>query len=168
MPNRIYNKQVTPKGYKRGGGVTDSQKKQNEKNKKGREDFHKKIIGKGKKFVRDTLEGKFANPKRGTAEPRIRKMGGGMMMMERPMMKKGGPSKKPKVRKIGALGVGKAKDFPGIKEIIKMNKQGRKRFKAGGALKPVDPKTQKGLSKLPTEVRNKMGYMKKGGKVNGK
>ena len=40
--------------------------------------------------------------------------------------------------------------------------------KDGGSLKPVNPKTQKGLSKLPTEVRNKMGYMKKGGKVNGK
>ena len=85
-------------------------------------------------------------------------------------MKKGGLSKKPKVRKIGVIGVGKAKDYPGIKEIIKMNKQGKKRFgmKMGGALKPVDPKTQKGLSKLPTEVRNKMGYMKKGGKVHGK
>ena len=84
--------------------------------------------------------------------------------------KKGGLSKKPKVRKIGVIGVGKAKDYPGIKEIIKMNKQGKKRFgmKMGGALKPVDPKTQKGLSKLPTEVRNKMGYMKKGGKVHGK
>mgnify|MGYP003149917252 CR=1 FL=1 len=32
-------------------------------------------------------------------------------------------------------------------------------------LKPVDPKKQKGLSKLPKEVRNKMGYMKKGGVV---
>ena len=32
-------------------------------------------------------------------------------------------------------------------------------------LKPVDPKTQKGLSKLPTKVRNKMGYMKDGGSV---
>ena len=80
---------------------------------------------------------------------------------------KGGKVKKPKVRKIGVIGVGKAKDYPGIKEIIKMNKQGKKRFgmKMGGALKPVDPKTQKGLSKLPTKVRNKMGYMKKGGKV---
>ena len=154
MPNRLYNKQVTPKGYQKGGKV-----------------------------------------------------------------------KKPKVRKIGVIGVGKAKDYPGIKEIIKMNKQGKKRFgmkrgggvsesskkqelaskpkrkattkkflkamvsqfnpvsagvnvankikermgkKMGGPLKPVDPKTQKGLSKLPTEVRNKMGYMKKGGKVNGK
>ena len=34
-----------------------------------------------------------------------------------------------------------------------------------GNLKPVDPKTQKGLSKLPKNVRNKMGFMKKGGKV---
>ena len=44
----------------------------------------------------------------------------------------------------------------------------RVRRKMGGSLKPVDPKTQKGLSKLPTEVRNKMGYMKEGGKVKGK
>ena len=61
--------------YKKGGGVTDSQKKQNEKLKKGRKDFHKKIIGKGKKFIKDTLEGKFADPKRGTAEPRNKKNG---------------------------------------------------------------------------------------------
>ena len=31
-------------------------------------------------------------------------------------------------------------------------------------LKPV-PTKNKGLKKLPTKVRNKMGYMKKGGKV---
>jgi hypothetical protein len=31
-------------------------------------------------------------------------------------------------------------------------------------LKPVPPKN-KGLKKLPTKIRNKMGYMKKGGKV---
>ena len=31
-------------------------------------------------------------------------------------------------------------------------------------LKPVPPKN-KGLKKLPTKVRNKMGFMKKGGKV---
>ena len=36
--------------------------------------------------------------------------------------------------------------------------------KDGGMLKAVKP-SQKGLSKLPKEVRNKMGYMKKGGKV---
>jgi len=45
------------------------------------------------------------------------------------------------------------------KDVLRVGK------KDGGSLKPVDPKTQKGLSKLPTEVRNKMGFMKKGGKV---
>jgi hypothetical protein len=37
-------------------------------------------------------------------------------------------------------------------------------MKDGGAMKPVDESSNPGLSKLPTEVRNKMGYMKKGGK----
>ena len=32
-------------------------------------------------------------------------------------------------------------------------------------LKPVDPKKQKGLSKLSKQVRNKMGYMKSGGRA---
>jgi hypothetical protein len=71
MANRLYNKQVTPKGYKMGG--------------------------------------------------RVKKMGGGMMK-KRSMLK-------------------------------------------DGNLKPVDPKKQKGLSKLPKDVRNNMGFMKKGGKV---
>ena len=31
------------------------------------------------------------------------------------------------------------------------------------ALKPVDKKSNPGLAKLPTDVRNKMGYAKKGG-----
>ena len=144
-------------------------------------------------------------PRGGSA--RVGKMGGGMMM-QRPMMKKGGrvkkmgggriagaarraqehgyytpdmgmkggrmynkggKVKKPKVKKI-AIGIGKAKDYPGIKKIIEMNKKGKKRFKDGGSamkkqgLKPVDA-SQKGLKKLPTQVRNKMGYMKKGGRV---
>tara|TARA_R100001163_G_scaffold18355_1_gene16228 strand:+ start:219 stop:644 length:426 start_codon:yes stop_codon:yes gene_type:complete len=42
---------------------------------------------------------------------------------------------------------------------------GRRFGMKSGSLKPVDPKTQKGLSKLPTKVRNKMGYMKKGGRA---
>ena len=36
--------------------------------------------------------------------------------------------------------------------------------KDGKDLKPVKP-SQKGLKKLPKKVRNKMGYMKKGGRV---
>ena len=37
-------------------------------------------------------------------------------------------------------------------------------YKDGGSLKPV-PSDNKGLGKLPKEVRNKMGYMKNGGKL---
>ena len=40
----------------------------------------------------------------------------------------------------------------------------RMRRSEGGSLKKVQP-NQKGLKKLPTKVRNKMGYMKKGGRV---
>jgi len=32
-------------------------------------------------------------------------------------------------------------------------------------MKPVDSESNPGLAKLPTEVRNKMGYMNHGGKV---
>ena len=35
-------------------------------------------------------------------------------------------------------------------------------------LKPVDKEKNPGLAKLPTEVRNKMGYMKDGGSVTDK
>ena len=37
--------------------------------------------------------------------------------------------------------------------------------KGGSVLKPVDKKKNPGLAKLPTHVRNKMGYMKDGGRV---
>jgi hypothetical protein len=48
-------------------------------------------------------------------------------------------------------------------EFMKADK-GRK-FSTGGALKQTDAESNPGLAKLPTEVRNKMGYMKKGGDV---
>jgi hypothetical protein len=50
-------------------------------------------------------------------------------------------------------------------EFMKADKT--KKFGAGGALKEVDSSDNPGLSKLPTEVRNKMGYMKKGGMAKG-
>lgn len=37
------------------------------------------------------------------------------------------------------------------------------KYKAGGSLKPVDAEDNPGLAELPTNVRNKMGYAKKGG-----
>ena len=110
MPNRLYNKQVTPKGYKRGGGVSESSKKQELASRPKRKATTKKVL--------KAMVGPF-NP-----------ISAGQNVAKK------------------------------IKE--RMGK------KMGGPLKPVDPKTQKGLSKLPTEVRNKMGYMKKGGKVHGK
>jgi hypothetical protein len=42
-----------------------------------------------------------------------------------------------------------------------------KKMAAGGGLKEV-PEENTGLSKLPTEVRNKMGYMKEGGQAKSK
>ena len=130
MANRLYNKQVSPKGYKMGG--------------------------------------------------RAKKMGGGMMM-QRPMMQKGGRTKKMteaqkqaakttgekimKGLKKSPLNVkGAIEGYAGLAKKIK-ERMGRK---MGGSLKPVNPKTQKGLSKLPTQVRNKMGYMQDGGKVKDK
>jgi hypothetical protein len=50
---------------------------------------------------------------------------------------------------------------------IAMKAEGKKpkKMSAGGELKEV-PEDNTGLSKLPTPVRNKMGYMKEGGGVN--
>ena len=74
-------------------------------------------------------------------ELREKKMGGGMMG-RRFGMKMGTPKPKTNVQKIKETFAPKNKN-----------------------LKPVDPKKQKGLSKLPTQVRNKMGYMKSGGRA---
>jgi len=50
---------------------------------------------------------------------------------------------------------------------IAMKEAGKKpkKMAGGGELKEV-PEDNPGLGKLPTEVRNKMGYMKEGGNVN--
>ena len=145
MANRLYNKQVTPKGYKKGGSVRDTRKTEQmigasisskrEKGSKVKKDYKlgtkfqgdykgKSVPGKVKEFFKTGVKQTVGTAKKIGEKLRAKKMGGGMM--KRPMMEK------------------------------------------GGSLKPVDPKTQKGLSKLPTEVRNKMGYMKKGGMVPNK
>ena len=76
---------------------------------------------------------------------RAGKMGGGMMM-KKPMMQKGGDIKK--IQKAFGPGSTNPKKSPGKKN-----------------LKKVDAKKNPGLAKLPTKVRNKMGFMKKGGAV---
>ena len=66
------------------------------------------------------------------------------------------------------------KNRPGMKEYRKKQRSAKgsdtgSEFKSGGkVLKPVDKSKNPGLSKLPTQVRNKMGYMKKGGRVMSK
>lgn len=40
-----------------------------------------------------------------------------------------------------------------------------KKMAEGGSLKEVDSESNPGLAKLPTDVRNKMGYMKDGGPI---
>ena len=74
-------------------------------------------------------------------QARVKKMGGGMMG-RRMGYSRGTPKPKTNVEKIKETFAPKGKN-----------------------LKPVDPKKQKGLSKLPREVRNKMGYMKSGGRA---
>ena len=82
-------------------------------------------------------------------------------LMDRGAMKKGGKVIKPK-----GPGVLRPKptDRYGQQMKPKPMKPGKK---DGGMLKAV-PADNKGLKKLPTQVRNKMGYMKKGGRVNTK
>ena len=87
---------------------------------------------------------KFKTGKQLEAEKKARdkKMGGGMMG-RRFGMRSGTPFKK-------------ETDVDKIKKTFSPK---------GKNLKPVDPKKQKGLSKLPRAVRNKMGYMKSGGRA---
>jgi len=140
---------------------------------------------KGKSKASDDDDDKYRLYQKGG---RVRKMGGGMM--KRPMYKDGSP--KTLLRRIGPeeskrmaqdpsrkkrmndmmLRYPKGKQVdPEVREKLKKlldskkPKTMRKKMMGGGSLKSVDPKTQKGLSKLPTKVRNKMGFMKKGGKV---
>ena len=88
-----------------------------------------------------TKEEKPKKFKKGKELDREKKMGGGMMG-RRFGMRAGTPKPKTNVEK--------------IKETF--SPKGKK-------LKPVDPKKQKGLSRLPRAVRNKMGYMKSGGRA---
>ena len=123
---------------------------------------------------------KQATPKGYKVGGRVKKMGGGMMM-QRPMMEKGG-----EIMKAAKAAAKRAKDKR-ASDRMKNSKPSKKsgssavdvfksygkydgkpiELKDGGSLKAV-PADKKGLKKLPTEVRNKMGFMKKGGKVYGK
>ena len=188
MPNRLYNKQVTPKGYKSGGSVKAGRPKstpQTQRKMGARATARK---NRKKEDSSETL-GKFMKAKIDSVESTVKKGGIGA---DRVLSKYRNPKRAEKFIKSGGFRKN-AKDAAYYKSIGLTGKRGeqaakdffkpeskkmpvskllaisnRVEKKMGGSLKPVDPKTQKGLSKLPTEVRNKMGYMKKGGKVHGK
>ena len=113
MANRLYNKQVTPKGYKSGGKVMDS--------------------------ARDAVK-------------KFRTKAASEAMKRKPTSS--GSSTKDIFKSYGKYD-GKPIEL----------KDGGRTKKMGGSLKPVDKSKNPGLAKLPTQVRNKMGFMKKGGKV---
>ena len=83
-----------------------------------------------------------------------------------------------KAMKTCKIGCGKMKSGGPVKKVKTMAKGGQMygipqtgttnysapTMKKGGTLKPV-PSDKVGLAKLPTAVRNKMGYKKKGGPV---
>lgn len=67
------------------------------------------------------------------------------------------------------------KEYPGEPSVQKMGRwegqnvnKKKKTMKSGGSLKPVPADKQKSLGKLPTPVRNKMGFQKDGGKTKAK
>jgi len=84
-------------------------------------------------------------------------------------LKKGGRMKKDcgTVRKYKAGGgvYGAKKTDEDIKSIDAAKEFKPKKLNMGGSLKDVNSEDNPGLAKLPTNVRNKMGYKKSGGKA---
>ena len=58
--------------------------------------------------------------------------------------------------------------MPGIKPKVGPKKGMVKRMRSGGMAKKDVPEANKGLAKLPKDVRNKMGFMANGGVVKAK
>jgi len=127
----------------------------------GRVDAEKAFSKKGKRNLRDEK----------SRIIRELKAKGGTISGNKSQKKKFRPTKSVKPKAAGSKGKyyrefadgGKIKKLaPGITKSVKkiMDRSAAK----NKDLKKVQP-NQKGLKKLPRQVRNKMGYMKKGGKV---
>ena len=118
----------------------------------------RKQLVKGRKFQRDSRRAQREGDKLRKDVLRVGKAKGGKVDDKKKTKKPlGGKLKKPKP---GSY------DYQ-LQETMKPGyRKDRKEMKEGGkALKPVDKKKNPGLAKLPTHVRNKMGYMNKGGRV---
>ena len=151
MANNRFNKQVTPKGYmmggrakKMGGGMMMMKRPMM------KDGGNIKNLPKG--LRKDTTTSGYGDAGRKRSVP-------GFLKDSKP--------KSPPLRTRPGQNP-KGKNFLILERAPKKNPTRRKKMMGGGSLKPVDPQTQKGLSKLPTKVRNKMGYMQDGGKVKDK
>ncbi len=69
-----------------------------------------------------------------------------------------------RLEELGRVDAEKAYTKKGKRNLKDEKKRIVRELKDGGSLKPV-PAGKKGLAKLPTKVRNKMGFMKKGGRA---
>jgi len=69
-----------------------------------------------------------------------------------------------RLEELGRVDAEKAYTKKGKRNLKDEKKRIVRGLKDGGSLKPV-PADKKGLAKLPTKVRNKMGFMKKGGRA---
>ena len=135
----------------------------------GRVDAEKARTRKGERNLRDEksrivrelkADGGKVKPKRRKAGPKAGRPAAATPSQQRRM----GTRSKPKVIRI--IEVNKENVMAdGGKVVGDYVEKKRSEFKSKRKdLKKVKP-NQKGLKKLPTEVRNKMGYMKKGGRV---
>ena len=116
----------------------------------------RKDLVKGRKFQRDNRRAQREGDKLRKDVLRIGKAKGGKVDDKKKTKKPlGGKLKKPKP---GSY------DYQ-LQETMKPPYKRKEMKKGGKALKPVDKEKNPGLAKLPTQVRNKMGYMKNGGRV---
>ena len=225
MANRLYNKQVSPKGYQKGGRVakmgggmmmnrpmmrsggrtkvmTDAQKeaakRTGAKVKKVAKQVGKGILAaspagaiegvkKGVKKFREARQGKKLGGLLKKVGKKVGKAAAGVgaaVLAAKALKKKKPAGKKQDAvdkffkKKGTTLKTGSAVAAEAMAKADRDKKIFRKgldkiaaaggvsKLKAGGrALRPVDKEKNPGLAKLPTKVRNKMGFMKKGGKV---
>ncbi len=198
MANRLYNKQVSPKGYKAGGRVNkmgggmmkrpmyktggkvmgsrtgfdagqlaEARKvdKEGYKHKGKLKKLYKEIVGRDRKLNRpeDALMALTRADVGVKFVKGLEKKGINADKLKEDILKEKMKSKEFRIGKDKPgttidRGYGKEDKY----RIYKMG--GRVKKMGGGSLKAV-PAGNKGLKKLPTKVRNKMGFMKKGGKV---
>ena len=148
------------------GGNTTRKKRGMQNKKRMQEEAEKKVV---ERRTRGQIKGKKgpsfpkAPPKSKKTGPRMSDIMGGARGPKGPL---GGAIDSPKAevkKKKKPLRPLKFRNLAGQK--FGQRKAGGtiKKMKGGGMMKPVDKEKNPGLAKLPTEVRNKMGFMKKGG-----